>query len=128
MLQGELTEPLRQQPSFREPLGVAILARMAVLASTAAWWSERVRAWRPSGETASEYAAGNGFAASTLRFLARRLNRMPSTPCIVQLGPRPALAVSELLVEVGAARVRVGRGCDHELLADVVAAFWGAKR
>ena len=101
---------------------------MAVLASTAALWSERVRAWRASGETASAYADGKGFAASTLRFWASRLNRMPSAPRIVQLVPRPALVAAELLVEVGAARVRVGRGFDRELLADVVATLAGAER
>ncbi|WP_437842463.1 IS66 family insertion sequence element accessory protein TnpA [Sorangium sp. So ce1153] len=29
-------------------------------------WSERVRAWRESGETAEEFARSPGFAASTL--------------------------------------------------------------
>jgi hypothetical protein len=42
--------------------------------------------------------------------------------------PRPALDVAELLVEVGAARVRVSRGFDRELLAVVVAALSGAER
>ncbi|WP_437634659.1 IS66 family insertion sequence element accessory protein TnpA [Sorangium sp. So ce854] len=34
--------------------------------ATEAMWSERVRAWRESGETAEEFARSRGFAASTL--------------------------------------------------------------
>jgi hypothetical protein len=111
---------------------VLILARMAytaTTASTAATWSERVRAWRASGETAAAFAEGKGFAGSTLRFWATRLKSapLPSSPRIVQLVARSA-APTELLVEVGAARVRVGRGFDRELLADVVGALSGAAR
>ncbi|KYF72184.1 hypothetical protein BE17_21180 [Sorangium cellulosum] len=34
--------------------------------ATEVMWSERVRAWRESGETAEEFARSRGFAASTL--------------------------------------------------------------
>jgi hypothetical protein len=53
-----------------------------------------------------------------------RLKRMPSppTPRIVQLITRPAPR-PDLVVEVGGARIHVGRGFDRELLVDVVSAL-----
>jgi hypothetical protein len=36
-------------------------------------WSERVRGWRESGRTAEQFAEGQGFEASTLRYWASRL-------------------------------------------------------
>lgn len=108
------------------------MAYTAATASTAAIWSERVRAWRASGETASVFAEGKGFAGSTLRFWATRLKSapLPSAPRIVQLVARSAAAPAapELFVEVGAARVRVGRGFDRELLVEVVVALSGVER
>jgi hypothetical protein len=99
-------------------------------AATAAVWSDRVRAWRASGETASQFAEGKGFAGSTLRFWATRLKAAPAAPLprIVQLVPRRAEAGPELLIEVGAARVRVQRGFDRELLVEIVTALSGASR
>ena len=75
------------------------------------------------------FAEGKGFAGSTLRFWATRLKSVPlsSAPRIVQLVTRTATP-AELLVEVGAARVRVGRGFDRELLVEVVGALSGAAR
>ncbi|MBK7400385.1 MAG: hypothetical protein IPJ34_30060 [Myxococcales bacterium] len=46
----------------------------------------------------------------------------PPTPRIVQLITRPATR-PELVVEVGGARIHVGRGFDRELLVDVVSAL-----
>lgn len=105
---------------------------MGYTAATAAVWSDRVRAWRASGETANQFAEGKGFAGSTLRFWATRLKTAPASapamPRIVQLVTRRAEAGAELLVEVGAARVRVQRGFDRELLVEVVVALSGASR
>ena len=103
---------------------------MGYTAATAAVWSDRVRAWRASGETANQFAEGKGFAGSTLRFWATRLKAAPAPamPRIVQLVTRRAEVASELLVEVGAARVRVQRSFDHELLIEVVAALSGTSR
>jgi hypothetical protein len=100
------------------------MAYTTATAATAAMWTDRVRAWRASGATAAEFAEGKGFAAGTLRFWATRLKRMPSppTPRIVQLITRPATR-PELVVEVGGARIHVGRGFDRELLVDVVSAL-----
>ncbi len=101
-------------------------------AATEALWSERIRSWRESGETAETFARGKGFAASTLRFWASRLRRPSEQPRIVQLVPKATgvtttPAAPELVIEIGAARVRVARGFDPELLAEVVRALGGAR-
>ena len=103
---------------------------MGYTAATAAVWSARVRAWRASGETANQFADGKGFAGSSLRFWATRLKSAPAPamPRIVQLVTRRTEAGAELLVEVGAARVRVQRGFDRELLVEVVGALSGGSR
>ena len=89
-------------------------------------WAERVRAWRASGLPAPEFSYGKGFASSTLRYWSSRLRRF-DIPQFVPLVRRPAAEApaSELLVEVGAARVRVTPGFDAALLADVVRALGG---
>lgn len=100
-----------------------------------AMWSERVRAWRESGQTAAAFAEGKGFEASTLRFWSSRLRRKPAAPRIVQLVPKVAEddrardggSRPELIIEVGGARIGVRPGFDKALLAEVVSAL-GAGR
>ncbi|MBK6534147.1 MAG: hypothetical protein IPF99_32645 [Deltaproteobacteria bacterium] len=90
--------------------------------STAQRWRERVGAWRASGLTAEAFASGKAFSASTLRWWSSRLGRAPSVP-FLELVPRPAVAPEsprDLVIEVGAARVRVAPGFDPTLLAAVV--------
>lgn len=93
-------------------------------AATERIWTERVQAWRESGATADEFAEGKGFAPATLRFWASRLGRRAPAPRLVQLVPKTTQVVepvaSSLEIAIGDARVRVGRGFDRELLADVV--------
>lgn len=90
-------------------------------------WTERVVAWRASGETVAEFAAGKGFAASTLKCWAGRLRRKDRRKFVpVVRRPRAVLAPTELLIEIGGARVRVAPGFDAALLADVVRALGGA--
>jgi hypothetical protein len=43
------------------------------MTQTEAKWAERVRAWREGGRTAEQFAEGQGFEASTLRYWASRL-------------------------------------------------------
>ncbi len=88
-------------------------------------WRERVLAWRASGQTADEYAEPRGFAGGTLRWWSSRLGAM-TAPRFVQLVPRPpvlAPATTDVVVEVGHARIRVSAGFDAALLADVVRAL-----
>lgn len=92
--------------------------------ATEVQWQGIVRAWRESGKTAREFAKGQEYAASTLRYWSSRLERS-QTPRFVRLVPKPAVtaAVSGLVVEVGSARVRVASGFDPLLLAQVVRAL-----
>jgi hypothetical protein len=98
---------------------------MGYTPETAAIWSERARAWRASGLTAAAFADGKGFAGSTLRFWASRLKSAPvaSAPRVVQLVARRAEPETEVVIEVGAVRVRVRRGFDRALLAEVLGAL-----
>ena len=101
-------------------------------AATEKLWTERIHAWRESGQTSDVFAQGKGFAASTLRLYASRLQVRPRVtpvmPRLVELVRRPAAMVaagspSQLLVEVGVVRVRVARGFDAVLLREVVTAL-----
>ena len=103
---------------------------------TAAKWSERVRDWRASGKTADEFAVGQNFEATTLRYWASRLKTeaasKPSTPMarVVRVRSSPAsrvAAASELEVTIGCARIVVRRGFDAELLRQVAAALGAAR-
>lgn len=89
-------------------------------------WRERVRAWRESGKTQREFAAGKPYAASTLSWWSSRIARMetvatpvfPMAPVIV----RPRRAAS-LFVEVGKARIEVPVGFDAAHLRAVACAL-----
>jgi hypothetical protein len=94
-----------------------MLARMA----DAKTWARRVADWRASGETASTFAAGRGFAPSTLRWWASRLGR--SEGAFVRVvraaaAPAPERAIE---IELAGVRVRVTSGFDRGALADVLA-------
>ncbi|MFI5299855.1 MAG: IS66 family insertion sequence element accessory protein TnpA [Polyangiales bacterium] len=124
-------------------------------AQTRAMWTERVRAWRASGQEAAEFSAGRDFAPSTLLHWSKRFNR-ESSPRFARLvskvmpvsspAPAPARAPAPvvapesapssapaspaacLILEVGDVRVRVERGFDPTLLAEVVRALGVAVR
>jgi|LNFM01.2.fsa_nt_gb transposase len=89
-------------------------------------WRQRVDAWRRSGQTAKQFAAQSGFSVSALTGWASRLrggtNKEPSqAPKIVPLvRVAQPVAQSELVVELGCARVRVQSGFDPALLSAVV--------
>jgi hypothetical protein len=96
---------------------------------TQAKWSERVHAWRASGKSAGEFAAERGFEPTMLYRWSSRVPRTES-PGFVRLVAKTVSppASAEVIVEVGAARVRVGAGFDGALLAEVVRALAGAGR
>jgi hypothetical protein len=95
-----------------------------VKATTKEKWTERVRAWRASGQDASAFAAGKEFEASTLRWWASRLGReeRPRIVAVVRRARSP-VTPGDIVVEVGGARVRVTPGFDGALLAEVVRAL-----
>ena len=117
-----------------------MMARMTSTKTTEAKWAERVRAWRESGETAQEFARNHGFAASTLHGWSSRLSQATppdlsqatpaETPRLLRLVPKPPSTTStpELVIEVGQARVHVGKGFDAALLSEVVRALGGGSR
>lgn len=123
--------------------------------ATEARWAERIRQWRESNLPAEEFAEGKDFKASSLlwaasmihsetassrararatttgpREAAKQRRLSPSeTPRFLPVRARSsALPDGELIVEVGAARIRVTRGVDVSLLGDVVRALEGVGR
>lgn len=107
---------------------------LRVMAS-AAEWAKRVRAWRASGVSAGEFAAGQDFADSTLRWWAWRVGKGESSAP----GARPvrllrlvrqragAMPISAsttsaplVTVEIGGTRVSVPAGVQRETLRDVL--------
>ena len=93
-------------------------------------WRDVLRAWRASGLTADAFSADKAFSAGTLRWWSSRLRDDP-VPTFVALRPRaPTVAAptAHLVVEVGAARVRVADGFDPALLSAVVRSLAEAAR
>ena len=85
-----------------------------------------VEGWRRSGQSAAGYAASRGYATSTLLrwSAAEREEDARGETRFVRLQVEPVEApAAELIVEMGAARVRVARGFDPVLLRAVVAAL-----
>ena len=101
--------------------------------ANAAEWKRRVKAWRKSGLTASEFAEGRGFATSTLRYWAWRLEKKapakPQAPLrVVQIARLPSASSGGLTIEVNGARVSVPAGVDRATLSAVLAALADAVR
>ena len=131
---------------------------MGMTKATEARWAERVREWQGSGLSAEEFASSGGYKASTLKWAASQLRRMvgptaaamassqqasgarverrhPATtamttaPQFLPVRTRAAdSATAEMVIEIGAARIRVARGFDGVLLGDVVRALGGSAR
>ncbi len=122
---------------------------------TEARWEERIRQWRESGLSAEEFTEGKEYEASTLRWAASHLQsekKSASTkslrakaprqrrrseqrrassevPRFVPVRTRSADAPrSEMVVEIGSARIRVTHGVDLALLGDIVRALQGVSR
>jgi hypothetical protein len=105
------------------------------MTETEAKWAERVRGWKASGRRAEEYARGQEFAPSTLRWWSSRLgrgvvpSRAPRTAAsvrMVRVVPAPRREASALTVRVGVAQVEVRAGFDPTVLRELVAALGGA--
>jgi hypothetical protein len=103
------------------------------MTETEAKWAARVERWRASGKTAPEFAQGQGFESSTLRYWASRLKHLPPSlskpvpvPRVRMVRVRwtpPAVMAAPLVVGIGAARVEVRSGFDRALLRQVVEAL-----
>lgn len=81
-------------------------------------WAKRVAEWRASGEGATSFAAGRGFAPSTLRWWASRLSR--GEVGLVRVVTAPSVVGTPIAIEVAGARVLVSAGFDRTTLAEVI--------
>ena len=101
---------------------------IAGMKTTAAEWSERVRAWRESGQTAPAFAEGKGYSEKLLRWwaseLTRRTRKQPRIRIARVVRSPPS---APLTVAVGGARIEVRAGFDRALLRDLVDALGGAR-
>ncbi len=114
------------------------------MTKTDAKWLERVRQWKEGGQTAEEFAVGQPFKASTLKWRAAELRRAAEgggrygKGHAVKGSIRLARVVTRardsapkqggaVVVEVAGGRISLSRGFDADLLCDVVRAL-GAVR
>ena len=91
-------------------------------------WTEEerraeVQGWRASGESMARYAARRGYAETSLRNWAAAEGTWSGAPGLVRLVVASPVRDREVVVEVGAARIRVTATFDAELLGAVVAAL-----
>jgi transposase len=94
-------------------------------------WSQRVAAWRSSGQTARNFCAEHGYAASSLYLWASKLEREPNGRPVrlARVVREPSQVPREgIVIELGALRVHLPARADatvveHALrtLADVSA-------
>jgi hypothetical protein len=84
-----------------------------------------VQAWRASGLTAEAFCARRGFSAQSLfRWAAAKRSVALTRPTeFVRLEVAATSMAAGVVIELGAARIRVDRGFDAQLLRDVVAAL-----
>lgn len=102
--------------------------------TTKAKWRGRVREWKASGQTFAEFAEGREFTATTLKWWAYKLGAeakkatggLPTPTITILPVRRTKAAASGIVLEVGAARLRIERGFDAGLLREVLAALDGA--
>ena len=87
-------------------------------------WAKRVAAWRASGDSATVFAAREGYAASSLRNWASRLGRDVELVRVVRSEPAQSKAEG-IEIRVGTARVFVPSGADTEALRVVLEALRG---
>ena len=99
-------------------------------------WAARVAAWRASGMSGPEYCKDREYTSKTLQWWASKL-RHQSKPVhrssgpieavrlarVVRIASAPALASSNVVVQVGGARVEVSNGTDRATLAVVFQAL-----
>ncbi len=94
-----------------------------------AWdkWRDLIQRQHAGGLSVAAFCRGNGVASSSFFAWKRKLAAAPATPAFVEATVAAAPAARWAgLIEVrlrGGRRVRVGRGFDRGLLAEVVAAL-----
>jgi hypothetical protein len=94
-------------------------------------WTERVQAWKASGQSARVYCAAHGLNAGTLMWWSSRLGRPPEAAKFVRVVSRAETKTakkvaadggdSPIVIEVGGVRLAVRRGVDVVALREVLA-------
>jgi hypothetical protein len=107
------------------------------MTATQSKWADRVREWKASGRSASDYAQGQGFAAATLVWWSSRIRggALGSEAARATSGShvrmarvvRAARPASCLTVRVGGANIEVRTGFDRTLLRELVDALGGTR-
>jgi hypothetical protein len=102
--------------------------------TTAAVWSERVRAWRASGLSATDFAKPEGYRGKTLSWWASELKRREREKAsavpkvaMVRVRRRPTDHDATIFVVVAGAQIAVRRGFDATLLREIVGALGAAR-
>lgn len=107
-------------------------------------WIERIRQWKESGKTADEFASGESYKASTLKWRAAGLRRSAegggrndegrASSGSIRMARVTSRGRSDagqgtdgVVVEVSGARIALARGFDAKLLAEVVRALGAAR-
>jgi hypothetical protein len=116
-------------------------------------WSERVKQWKASGQSAKAFAQGRDFKASTLIYWAYRLRKIGEevgaplageepakrprvrvrptrscTPSATKGRPREAgTSSAAMVIAIGSARIEVRPGFDEALLTEIVETLEGAR-
>lgn len=112
------------------------------MTKTDAKWLERIRQWKESGKTAEEFAVGQPFKASTLKWRAAELRRaaeggrrygkgpavdgpirLARVVPVPRLRDKAAVPSSGVAVEISGARIALSRGFDAALLVEVLRAL-----
>jgi hypothetical protein len=111
--------------------------KLSCMTGTQSKWVERVREWMASGRSASDYAEGKGFAASTLVWWSSRIRNgtLGSEAASAASGSQVRMArvvrgarpSSSLTLRVAGALIEVRTGFDGRLLREVVEALGDAR-
>ena len=112
-------------------------------------WTDRIREWKESGLSAEEFTADKDYEPTSLRWAVsqlqggmRSVTKMPRRARVaaksaaktrgaarfLPLRVVQAAGGPDVVVEVGGARIRVGRGADLALVGDLVRALQGGAR
>jgi hypothetical protein len=96
-------------------------------------WAARVAEWKASGLSSPAFCVGKDFTAGGLRHWAHRLEhgdparrprvrfaRVVRTRAGAKARPSPGERISDLVVEIGGARIFVRPGFDRETVAALV--------
>jgi hypothetical protein len=98
-------------------------------APSAEAWLRHVERWRESGQTVPEYCRDHGLMPGAMRYQIRRVRQPPTTAIrlarVVRTAPRPVEPTNDsaVVIEIGPARIRVGRGVDPATLTAVLLAL-----